>query len=423
MNLAAVSNFADATATRASLATFLQPTVIALSALALVVAVGVVVHSSIKMSTSAGNPSKLAEAKEGLKKAVTGLIIVLLSATLLNVLINSYASTSQSGVSIQTPIVRTIPAPTNDSIVDVIVNSVLTLIRTAIDQSYGFTFSVITQLINRTPLMSSIPAVFNLWIGVLGLADALLILVIILIGFGVMTGSIFGDGEVSLKRLAPKLAVGFIVMNSSIFLIDALISLANTMTDVIETVFKHDTVFDTLTAVLTTSGNLQLFALIIMFVFVILTVILCVYYLLRLIVLFVGAALSPLFVVLYLIPPFKEFAITAARTYVTTIFILFVHIIILTLASSLFISMSSSLTGPTTNPILAGLLGIATMMSILKVQHTANQLSFVSSGMNNARRMGTMLTRGIGSVWRRSNQSSAPAAKAGNVVTVTRIVE
>src|ERR1039458_2709187 len=83
------------------------------------------------------------------------------------------------------------------------------------------------------------------------------------------------------------------------------------------------------------SGGLGVAALLIMVAFLIFAVILLVYYVGRLVTLYIGAVLSPLLLILWLIPGFRDFSESALKVYLTTIFVLFVHVVILALAASL----------------------------------------------------------------------------------------
>jgi hypothetical protein len=187
-----------------------------------------------------------------------------------------------------------------------------------------------------------------------------------------------------------------LLINTSIFAIDAIISLSNVMIKAIVIAFSSVNVWDILTKIVNKSDKLGLVALLIMVVFLILSVILLVYYIMRLVTLYIGAVLSPLIVLLAIIPGFKDFSITAAKTYLTTIFVLFVHVVILQLAASLF---STVITGDSvntpTNTLMAMIIGIATLLTLLKTQGIIMQLSYVSAGPRALRKLGGQFMTGI----------------------------
>lgn len=130
-----------------------------------------------------------------------------------------------------------------------------------------------------------------------------------------------------------------------------------------------------------------------MFAFVIAAVVLLVYYVMRLVTLYLGAVLSPLVSLLWLVPGYRDFAETAAKTYLTTIFVLFVHVVILQLAASLLSGMATG--GNITDVLMAMVTGIATILLVLKAQTTMMQYSYVSMGTRNMRKLGGQFINGI----------------------------
>jgi hypothetical protein len=154
-------------------------------------------------------------------------------------------------------------------------------------------------------------------------------------------------------------------------------------------------VWDILTAVVKGSGGLGLAALLIMVVFLALSIILLVYYVGRLVTLYIGAVLAPIILLLWLVPGFRDFAESAAKTYLITIFVLFVHVVILQLAASLFagIAVTSPLHTPDT--LMSLVVGLATIIALLKTQGVMTQFSYVSIGPRTARKLGANFLNGI----------------------------
>jgi hypothetical protein len=128
-----------------------------------------------------------------------------------------------------------------------------------------------------------------------------------------------------------------------------------------------------------------------MLLFLIFTVILLVFYVGRLVTLFVGAVLAPVILLLWLIPAFRDFVETAIKVYLMAIFVLFVHVVILLLASSLFVGMS----GDANNVIMAMIAGLATVLALLKTQGVMTQLSFASLGPRTARQLGGQFVNAV----------------------------
>lgn len=145
------------------------------------------------------------------------------------------------------------------------------------------------------------------------------------------------------------------------------------------------------------SGGQGAAALLVMLAFLIFSVILLIYYVGRLVVLFLGAVLSPLIVVLWLTPSFRDFAVSAIKTYIVTIFVLFVHVVTLMLASTLFVGMSATDgNNDVPNVLMSMVVGLATVLTLLKTQGVMMQFSYVSMGARNARKLGGQFMHGVG---------------------------
>jgi hypothetical protein len=87
-----------------------------------------------------------------------------------------------------------------------------------------------------------------------------------------------------------------------------------------------------------------------------------------------GAVVSPLVCLLWLVPRFTDFAENCINVYLVTIFTLFIHVVIIQLASAF-------LTIPTqdgTNPIISVLIGIAMLALMLKTTATGVQITLTS---------------------------------------------
>ena len=135
------------------------------------------------------------------------------------------------------------------------------------------------------------------------------------------------------------------------------------------------------------SGTQGLGALLMMIAFLIFSVILLVYYVGRLVTLFIGAVLSPIVAMVWLIPGFRDFAETAFKTYFITVFVLFVHVVILQLSASLFTGMAKSSGNDFPDTLMAMVLGLATILVLLKTQGVMMQFSYVSMGARNMRKL------------------------------------
>jgi hypothetical protein len=387
------------------------PIVEVLGGLATLVATFFLVNGGIHYMTSSGNPEKLEHAKKVIRNALVGLVLVIGAGVLVGILTHAYNSSAGSGLGkLGSPSLEAIqPAKTSGSLIDILVDAIVGLFKNIIESAAAPFIAALTYFTHGTPLMASNPSVFDLWLAIVGIADALFILVVVLLGFHVMSAATLGLDEIEFKHLLPQLALTFFLINTSIFVVDGVISLSNGMISALYAAFPITTVWTALEAVATQAGGLGLVALLIFVAFLVLVVILLIYYVTRLVTLYLGAILSPLIVLLWLVPGFKDFAMAAIKTYVTTIFVLFVHVVILLLAASIFEGMIQGSPNKTLDPIMSAIVGLATITALIKTQGVLMQLSYVSVGPKAMRKLGGDFMTGIRYV---SKLKPAKAAEA-----------
>ncbi len=390
-----LSFVADASPAVTAMKDYVAPAVRTLAALAAVVCTFFLVNSGYLYMTSSGKPEQMDHAKTVLRNAIIGLLIVFSATTLVSILSNSYGSPAQGVVGTLPSLQPIPPENVNNGLVDVLIKAVTGLLNNIIQAVATPFLAALVFFTHKTPLMADNPSVFNLWIATVGMADVLFILILTLLGFHVMSATSLGFDELELKQLLPRIGLVFLLMNSSIFFIDAIIGLSNAMITAITTVGGATSVWTTLTAVVKESGGQGVAALLVMLAFLIFSVFLLVYYVLRLITLFIGTVLAPFVLMIWLLPAFRDFSETAIKTFLTTIFVLFVHVVILLLAAALLTGMSA--TGENSRPdtIMAMVAGLATILALLKTQSVMMQFSYVSMGSRNARKLGTQFMNGV----------------------------
>jgi len=371
---------------------FLAPVMTALIALATAAVVIFLVHGGIQYMTSSGNPEKLDHAKSIIKNALLGLLLVIAAATLTAILAHAYSSAGPPATS-QIPQLTTIePNNPGGGVVQAIIDALIGVSRNIIT-AIGIPFLAALEYFTKsTPLMADNAGVANLWLGMVGICDVLFILVVALIGFHVMSMTSFGFDEIEFKHLLPRLVAVFLLMNTSIFAIDGIISLSNGMIHAINAGFPTLSVWGTLKEIVNKNSIGSLAGLLLMLAFMVLTTMLLVYYVLRLVILYIGAVLSPAVVLVWLVPGYRDFAESAVKSYVGVIFVLFIHTIILQLSASIFTGMAASETSNTLNPFMSVIVGIATVLALLKTQQVLLQLSMMSSGARTAKKaVGTVI--------------------------------
>jgi hypothetical protein len=375
---------------------YIRPTVQMLAGLASIACTLFLVHGGYLYITSRGNPESLENAKRVIRNALVGLVIVLGAMTLTTILSGAYGNPSNVGGANLPNLQAIKPQDAGSGLVEVLIKAVTGFLNNII-QTIGAPFlSALDYFTKGTPLMAQNPGVFNLWLAVVGITDVLFILIVALMGFHVMSATSLGFDELEFKHLLPRIGLAFLLVNTSIFVIDFVIELSNVLITAISKVSGATSVWVTLTAVVKESGGQSAAALLVMIAFLIFSVILLIYYVGRLVVLFLGAVLSPLLAALWLLPSFRDFSVTAARTYLTTIFVLFVHVVTLTLAATLFVGLSATDgNNGLPNVLMSMVIGLATVLTLLKTQGVMMQFSYVSMGARNARKLGGQFMNGV----------------------------
>lgn len=359
--------------------------------------------------TSGGKPDDLEKAKRVIRNALLGLGIVLAAVALTAILTHAYGMSNSAGHT-KLPALQAIP-PTkvSNGLIDVLIKAIIGLMNNIIQSVAQPILSALSFFTISTQLLASNSSVFNLWLVVVSIADALFVLVVALLGFHVMGAATFGFDELEFKHLLPRFGLIFLAINTSIFAIDGVIEISNAMIHAINAAGGTTPVWTILSEAVKQASGQGVAALLIMVTFLILAVILVVYYVGRLITLYIGVVLAPLVLLIWLLPGFRDFAETAAKTYLTTIFVLFVHVVILQLAASLFAGMTVSSSSGGVDILMAMVVGLATLIALLKTQGVMMQFSYVSMGSRNARKLGGQFMTGISYM-----TSKATAAVAGD---------
>lgn len=394
--LSAASFFymADASAAAHSIQSYITPVLSVLDGIGALVAIIILIYGGYMYMTSSAEPGRLDHAKRIIRNGIIGFLIVLAASALTAVLHHAYATPAAGTKGTAIALSEIKPADTGGGWSTILIDAISGFFSNIVQSAASPVLDGLSHLTKDTPLMAKEAGVFNLWLVILGIANVLFILAVALLGFRVMSGEFLGLGEIEIRSLLPQIGFVFLLMNTSIFAIDAIIGLSNAIISAIYAGFPNTDIWHALTSSMTRLSGLPLISLILFVVFIILAMILIVYYIARWIALFLGAALSPLVVLLWLLPGFRDFANNLIRTYLAVIFVLLVHVVILMLGASLLDLQNSGPTG-VPNPFMAIVIGIATVMMLLKTQGVLVQMSLISSGANNTRKLGQQFASGM----------------------------
>ncbi len=371
---------------------FVQPVLVGMGAIASLLCTFLLVLGGISYITSSGDPSKLQRAKRQMVRAVIGLSVVLGAAALSTILIHAYGPAGAS-VQKQLPLLSNIkPASAPGGLVEVLVKAISGVLSVIIRTAAHPFISALKYFTTATPLLTHNKSVVHLWLISVGIADTLLALVIALIGFHIMGAEQLGLRDVNLKSLLPQIIIVFVIMNSSIYLLDGAIELSNAMIAAVRSGIGSATPWNSLLAIISGLSGYSLAALVIFVILIVFAVILLIYYIGRIVTIFLGAVLAPIVILLWLLPGFRDFAESALKAYLATVFVLFIHVVILGLAGSLFAQVGTS---GGSDPIMALLLGLATLIALIKTQGVLMQLNYASLGPRTARRIGGSFINGV----------------------------
>ena len=399
---------ADAQSAAHAMQGFVAPVVSALAVLASLACAFFLINGGVQYMTSSGSPDRLQHAKLVIRNAVIGLVIVIGAGVLTAILMHAYSS-SAGAVSAKIPSLTSIePQAVSNGLVDILIKAIVGLFQNIIQSIAEPFLKALAYFTIGTPLIAANSAVFNLWLTIVAIADSLFVLFVALLGFHVMSFATFGLEEIEFKHLLPQIGLVFVLVNSSIFLIDGVIGLSNGMIQALHAGFPAVNLWDTLVKVVAQAEGLSLAALLIMVVFLILAVILLVFYVGRLVTLYIGAVLAPILLLLYLLPSFKDFVENAIKTYLTTIFVLFIHVVILQLATSIFAAILPGKDNQP-DPIMSMIVGISVLVALLKTQGVMQQLSYASVGPKAMRKLGGQFINSVSYAARTAHRARTAA--------------
>jgi len=260
--------------------------------------------------------------------------------------------------------------------------------------------------------------IFNFWLVILGIADALFVVVIALLGLQFMSTSAFGFEELDLKHVLPRLGLAFLGANVSIYFIDWIIRASNVLVNAVlsSTGGINDAwILNAFDPVNLSIAGVTTITLIFMVLFIILATVLLLFYISRLIIIAFGAVVAPLIFLLWAIPKFSDFAEISSKAYLTVVFSVFVHVVIIQLASA-FLSTGSG-TGSTT--IIPILVGIGLFVTLLKAQGLMIQFTFYNTGRAAVKKFGGQV---INVLTARQTESTTETAKKSAVKKARKVI-
>lgn len=335
--------------------------------------------------SSTGKPEAVSQAKKTIRNALLGLVIVLGSGLLIS-LFQGAVNPTTSGGAASVPIAQIETVKPNDGLTQVLIDAISGFMQNLAESATKPVVDGIVGYLTTTPTVLNNQTILNFWLVILGITDSLFIIIVALLGLHFMSASTFGYDDVELSQLLPRIGLAFLGANISLFLANYVIVTANAL---VKTVLDstgglaHAWVVDAINPATLITGTTPLITLVFIILFLIVAIILLLMYISRLILISLGAVLSPLVFLLLIIPKFSDFAEIAIKSYVVTVFMVFVHVVIIQLASSFLVLPSQS-----GNSLVSLAVAIGLFLTLLKVPSFMMQMMFYNSTTRAFRHMG-----------------------------------
>lgn len=361
--------------------------------------------------TSAGKPENLESAKRTIRNALIGLTLVLAANVVTSVFQHALEPNANNGSGTSVEMVSIEAVEPSDGLTQVLIDAVGGFIQNIVESATSPIVDGIIGYLTTTPTLLDNQVIRNFWVISVGIVDALLVLVVALMGLQVMSASTFGFDEVDVKQLLPRLGLAFLGANISLFLADYIIITCNTLVRVVLDStggLNHAWIENAINPTALITGSTPLIILIFMVLFLIVSIVLLLMYISRLIFISLGAVLAPFIFLLWSLPKFSDTAFIAVKSYVVTVFVVFVHVVIIQLAGS-FLTLPEH----TENSLISIAVGIGLFISLLKTPQMMMQMVFYTSRTGTFKKLGNQIINVIST----DNSSSVTRASAQNAAS------
>lgn len=366
--------------------TYTSNTLSIITAIAGLATVFFLIKAGYQYLTSSGNPQSLISAKQTIRNALVGLVIVLASGVLVSVFNNALSSTTVSGSTSAINIEPLSSVKPSDGLTQVLIDAVSAFMQNIVESAVKPVVDGIFGYLATTPNLLSNQVIVNFWLVSVGIVDSLFIVVAALLGLHLMSADTFGFEEVEIKQVLPKLGLFFLGANVSLFLADYAIVTCNALVSaVLNTTggLSHSWVVNTVNPTTLINGTTPLITLIFLIIFLIVAIVLLFMYITRLIFISLGAVLSPFIFLLWTIPKFSDFAEIAAKSYVVAVFMVFVHVVVIQLAAS-FLALPEH----SDSSLISVAVAIGLFLTLLKTPSVMTNMMFYTSGNGKLRKLG-----------------------------------
>lgn len=400
-----------------AISSYTSTTLNMITAISTAAAVFFVIKGGYLYITSSGRPDALEQAKRTIRNALIGLVVVLAAGVLVSILTNSISSSSTGATTSAVPIQAIESVKPADGLTVVLTDAISGVVQLIITSAAKPIMDGVIGYLTTTPSLLGNKVVMNFWLIILGITDSLFVLVIALMGLRFMSAEALGFGETEFKHLLPRIGLAFLGANVSLFLADYAVQTCNALvTGILNSTggLSKSLLVDAINPVATLTNTTPFITLIFLLLFLIVSIVLLFMYISRLIFISLGAVLSPLVFLLWTITKFSDFAEISIKTYLVTVFMIFIHVVVIQLASA-FLTLPSE----GNNSLVGIAVGIGLLFSLLKIPQVLMQMVFYTSGVRSLGKMGGHLIN----VMTTDNSASATRAEAsGKAVKTPRKV-
>jgi hypothetical protein len=361
--------------------------------------------------TSTGNPQALDQAKKTIKQALIGLVIVLAAGVITSVFRNAVNSGTADGGATSLQLAQIESVKPSDGLTQVLIDAVASFMQNIIESATKPIVDGVLGYLTTTPSLLNNSVIVKFWLISLGIVDSLFVLAVALLGLHFMSASSLGFEEVELKQLLPKIGIAFLGANISLFLADYAIITCNTLVKaVLDSTggLNHAWVVNAINPTTLINGTTPLITLIFLALFLIVAIVLLLMYISRLIMISLGAVLSPFIFLIWTLPKFADTAEMAVKTYLVSVFMIFIHTVVIQLAGS-FLALPES----NENSLISIAIAIGLFLTLLKVPSLMMQAVLYTSRSGALKKIGGQIINVISA----DNSSSATRAAAATTST------
>ena len=339
--------------------------------------------------TSSGKPEVLEDAKKTIRNALIGLVVVLASSALVSLLTGALVGDVGSTSTVTLPLTQIESVKPPDGLAQVLLDAVNGFLQNIIQSATKPVVDGIMTFLTNTPELLSNAIIVKFWLIMLGIADTLFVLIVALLGLQFMSASTFGFEEIEFKHLLPRIGLAFLGMNVSLFLADYAIKTCNALvTGIINATggLDHAWITNAITLPNLLSQSTPPITLIFLLIFLIIAIVLLLMYISRLIVIALGAVLSPFIFLLWTLPKTADFAEMAIKGYLVSVFTIFIHVVTIQLAGSFLV-----LPEHTNNSLISIAVAIGLLLTLLKIPSFVMQLILFTRSIDTVKHVGSQI--------------------------------